>query len=130
MDTIFLIKYKNMLFSQPTKNKDGTHRTCVVATKTKLAAQTIVSSIYHTKKSNELSIFKNDEINEITMSAINIKDEEFYKMLHLNNFALMLVDTVHKKEDFFEVGGDIIEYEHAIGDEHAEYIDNIYKNLS
>ena len=119
-----------MLFSQPTKNKDGTHRTCVVAGRTKLAAQAIVSSIYHTKKENELSIFRNDEINEITMSPVDIKDKDFYKMLHLNNFALMLVDNVHKKEEFFEVRGDIIEYEYDIGDEHAEYIDYIYKNLS
>jgi len=130
MDTIFLITNKNMLFSHPTSKPDGTHRTCLVAARTRMAAQGIVSSIRHSKHSNEMSIFRNDDVDDIKVAAINVRDEGFYKMLHLNNFALMLADTIRIKEDFFEINGDIIDYEYDIDNEHSRYMDYIYKKLS
>jgi hypothetical protein len=77
-----------------------------------------------------MSIFRNDDVDDIKVTAINVRDEGFYKMLHLNNFALMLADTIRKKEDFFEIDGEIIDYEYDIDNEHNKYMEYIYKKLS
>lgn len=132
MSTIFLIARGTSLLSHPFRRHDNTYRTCVVAAKEYMVAQTITDGIKAGKAKHGMeSVYKNDDLDDLDIREVHVQDEAFYKMLRLNNFALLFADDVHIGDSSFGIQGEIIEGEYDIVDsEHRTYLDHLLKNVS
>jgi hypothetical protein len=131
MGSVFLITKGRMLFSHPLQRMDGTYKTCVVTTKDYMTAQSIITDMKHGKRVDvNLSIYRNDDLDDLEIKEIQLHDEAFYKMLHLNNFAILIADDVHFIDSKIGINGDMIDIDYDISDENRHYLDTLLKKMS
>jgi hypothetical protein len=115
--SIYTITTNNRIFStNVTKHKSDVYRTCVVSVTDRDVARSLKQCVYN-----------NIEQCDIHIDEINYMDETFYKMLRLNNFALLIAtDFVHNQYmSRLEFEGDYIDIEYDPSDDHREYFEKI-----
>ena len=120
-----------MIFSHPLRRLDGTYRTCVVTTKDYMTAKSIINDMKHGKRADiNMSIYRNDDLDELEIKEIQLHDDAFYKMLQLNNFAILIADNVHFNDSKIGINGDMIDIEYDISEENRHYLDTLLKKTS
>tara|TARA_R110002073_G_scaffold20522_2_gene73410 strand:- start:663 stop:1046 length:384 start_codon:yes stop_codon:yes gene_type:complete len=127
-----MIKNGPRFLSHVIYEKDGTSKTCVVCARDRRIAIDFYKNVLVDKAYEDINgLFGNDDMNDLTIREIDVaQNDEFYRMLQLNNFAVILADEIYMRSMVLYVKGDVIDYDHVITHENREYLDDIYKNMS
>lgn len=97
------------------------YRTCVVGMTSRMAAYNLAKHIETTP-----IYIASREFDKIPLvKEIDYMDDKFYKMLKLNNFALLIADEFVASDTEIVLNGNVIDVEYQIDDEHRMYFERL-----
>lgn len=71
--------------------------------------------------------FSPEEVGEIEVTAVDFQEEAFYRMMKLNNFALLVCEDFVASDEEIAFDGSLIEPEYPPDDEHRMYFDRLLR---
>jgi hypothetical protein len=110
MSSIYFITFRNLVFNTRIKS-----RTCLIGIPEKPAATRV-------KRSLEMS----HGLTELKVSEVDYMRDEFYEMLKLNQFTLMVANYIDFSDDSLEIRGDVLDSPRVTHDELATHLEKIY----
>lgn len=127
-DKLYLVGYGSRLYAThiPHGRKDLPSRSCIIGMTSRKAAYKLSLHIKNTETVHEIT---DHEMFLPLIREVDYMDGSFYKMLKLNNFALLVAETFVIDEDGNEIafGGNLIDVEYEIDDEYRVYFDHLLK---
>jgi hypothetical protein len=106
MTSLYFITLNNKILNTRFKS-----RTCIVGLSDKLVAKKMKRKLNNPN---------------IEVSEIDYMKDEFYEMLKLNQFTLMIADDIKFSENSFEMEGDIIDSPNVTNDELVQHFEKLY----
>ena len=110
MSRLYFITLHNKVFNTRVQS-----RTCLIGISEKEAAKRV-------KKVLERS----HGIPNLKVSGVDYMRDEFYEMLKLNQFTLMVASDIEFSENNFELNGDVIDSPKVTYNELAEHFEKLY----
>ena len=71
-------------------------------------------------------IKRSQGIPDLQVSDVDYMRDEFYEMLKLNQFTLMVANDINFSEDNFEIQGDVIDSPNVTYIELAKHLEKLY----
>lgn len=95
---------------------------------TRIQSRTCLIGIPERKVANRVSrvLERYHGIPKLRVSGVDYMRDEFYEMLKLNQFTLMVTNDVEFYESRFELNGDLIDSPKVTYDELAEHFEKLY----
>jgi hypothetical protein len=101
-----------------------TGRSCLVGMTTKESAKRLQKHVVDMNTpAQEAYMMFNDSETDVT--SIDFDDIAFYKMMKLNNFALLVCNDFVASDDEIAFDGDLVDVEYEPDDEHRLYFDRL-----
>ena len=106
MSRLYFITLHNKVFNTRVKS-----RTCLIGIPEKAVAKRVKNVL---------------NIPNLKVSGVDYMRDEFYEMLKLNQFTLMVASDIEFSENNFELNGDVIDSPKVTYNELAEHFEKLY----
>jgi hypothetical protein len=105
------------IYSLNLTGKNNAGRTCLVAMTTRRGAESLGKKVIE-------SATKRPIVKKVDFGA----NDDFYKMMRLNNFCLLVAESFICNDEEILFDGNLVEVEYVPSDEHRVYFEKLYKD--
>jgi hypothetical protein len=80
---------------------------------------------YRNAAEDAYALFSSREVSEIEVASVDFQEEAFYRMMKLNNFALLVCDDFVASDEEIAFDGSLVDPEYPPDDEHRMYFERL-----